>query len=231
MHPRRVLLLATVCHLFISLLPCALWPWQLPVREAWLAKAPVVVCLAMVLGLALWCEALATHGRDDHRATPGGASLRAAQLSGLTVLLLTWLGLIEFGARTRPVYWVATVCGVIVAAVGIGLRSSAILSLGEDFQSVNTLASAGRLKTTGLYAWVRHPSESGLLLFAVGVAFVLHSWLALVFVLLLLLPLVIVRLRAEEVVLRQVCGPAHEQYCRNTPLLVPRLFRIGRFGR
>jgi protein-S-isoprenylcysteine O-methyltransferase Ste14 len=227
MHGWRIMLLATVCQLLVSLLPCALWPWLLHSAHV-PTKAIVVVCLAIVLTLALWCETLATQGRDDIRLPERGIGLLGAQLSGLMVLLILWCGLTELGCGSGAISWLMMACGGLSAAVGIGLRTLAILSLGKDFRTAHRLDSAAHLKTTGLYAWTRHPSETGLLLFALGCALLLHSGIAAILVAGVLWPLVIVRLRQEESFLRQVCGPAHEQYCRRVPMLIPRL--VNRLG-
>jgi protein-S-isoprenylcysteine O-methyltransferase Ste14 len=225
MHNWRLMLLATGCQLAVSLLPCAAWPWLLPDERLRSAQIAIVVCLGFVVIGALWCEALATRGRDDVRSGDARQGLVGAQLTGLTVLLVIWCGLVELRLRHSLVAWPIVAGGICIALLGIALRSSAIAALGSDFQTIHRLAAPDRLQTTGLYAWIRHPSETGLLLFAIGCALLLHSGVAAMLVLTLLLPLVILRLKAEEVVLRQVCGAAHEEYCRRTPLLVPRLIR------
>lgn len=223
MHSWKVMLLATGCQLLVSLLPCAAWPWLSSAGVFESTKSVVLMCLAVVVVAALWCEALATGGRDDVRSQRG-QEFRGAQLSSLLVLLVIWCGLLELGFRSSPISWPAAICGLLTATAGISLRSLAIAALGDSFQTKHSLAAPDRLQTTGLYAWVRHPSESGLLLLALGCGMLLQSMVAVSLVVFVLLPLVIVRIRTEEAVLRQICGAAHERYCRRTPLLVPKPF-------
>lgn len=221
MESWRVMLLATAGQLAISLWPQAILLWRN--QNHWLATAGSIVALALLLVIWLWTETWATRQRMDDRGDGRDSGVAHAWVSCFLLLALVWIGQAELGFRgqSSPV---ALACGSLIFLGGVMLRGAAISQLGAAFRSRHALDDQEQLQTGGLYAWIRHPSESGLLLIAGGVALILQSWLASAVLIVGLLPAILIRLHAEEQILRRVCGPVHAQYCSHTPLLVPRLF-------
>jgi protein-S-isoprenylcysteine O-methyltransferase len=80
-----------------------------------------------------------------------------------------------------------------------------------------------RLRTTGVYRVVRHPSEAGTLAVAAGASALLSSPWALALAGLVLLPLVVVRVRREDVVLAREIGAPFRAYARRVGGLLPHL--------
>lgn len=108
-----------------------------------------------------------------------------ATLSGSTLLLVTVAGL---------VVGEGALVGAVPLVLGIGLRLAAIRTLGDRFTHALELLPGHRLEDEGLYRWMRHPSEVGLLLIGLGTGLLLGVvWL----VPLMLVPMG-VRIRAEE---------------------------------
>ena len=108
-----------------------------------------------------------------------------AALSGSALLLVTLVGLLHGQGSS----W-----GAVPLALGIGLRLVAILTLGERFTHAVELLPGHRIEDQGIYRWMSHPSEVGLLLIGAGTGALLGvAWLVPV----MLLPMVI-RIRAEE---------------------------------
>ncbi|TAM76789.1 DUF1295 domain-containing protein [bacterium] len=71
--------------------------------------------------------------------------------------------------------------GALLAAAGVALALSAALQLGRGLTPYPEPAAQGKLVQSGVYAWVRHPIYSGVLLAAFGAAWATHSsWRALV---------------------------------------------------
>lgn len=68
---------------------------------------------------------------------------------------------------------------VLVLLIGIIIRWTAIFTLGKAFSANVAIRKQQRLKQTGLYRFVRHPSYSGLLLILLAVG--LHSQLGRTF--------------------------------------------------
>ena len=84
--------------------------------------------------------------------------------------------------------------GALPFGVGVVLRLVAIRRLGARFTHGVELVPGHRLETQGVYRWMRHPSEVGLLLVGLGTGLLLGSvlWVPLMF-----LPMAL-RVHAEE---------------------------------
>lgn len=225
MESWRVMLLATAGQLAISLWPQAFLQWRHQENYLSLATWGPVALLALLLVVWLWVETLATRRRIDDRGNCRDSGVAQAWVSCLLLLAAIWLGQVECGFRPQRSL-VALVGGSLAFLTGIMLRGVAIWQLGAAFRSRHALNDNSQLQTGGLYGWIRHPSESGLLLIAAGIALILQSWMSATLLIGGLLPATLIRLHAEERMLRRVCGRIHVQYCGRTSLLFPRLFLI-----
>lgn len=126
--------------------------------------------------------------------------------------------------RTYSYFW----WGLLVAFFGILVRALAIRTCGNSFSHYietgdRTDADDTTLVTTGIYAWCRHPSYSGFLLYVVGMQMVLGNiWMA-VFCVAVLARFFIGRIRVEEwFLLRRY--PEYAEYKASVCALVPFLF-------
>jgi protein-S-isoprenylcysteine O-methyltransferase len=99
------------------------------------------------------------------------------------------------------------------------LRLRAIEDLGAGFSSA--IEPGRRLVAEGIYAWVRHPSEAGLLLLAGGLSGLGGSWVAAGLVVAVLLPVSILRILQEERSLSARFGARHARYRGSVGALVP----------
>jgi protein-S-isoprenylcysteine O-methyltransferase Ste14 len=77
-----------------------------------------------------------------------------------------------------------------------------------------------KLVTDGPYRYVRHPRYLGIIVFFVGISLVYRSWLALIFVTLLVVA-ILWRIRKEEQLLHRVFGIEWESYVRKSWRLLP----------
>jgi protein-S-isoprenylcysteine O-methyltransferase Ste14 len=82
---------------------------------------------------------------------------------------------------------------------GIILRVEAIRALGNQF--VSDIRVERLIVRDGIYAWLRHPSEIGLLLIAIGSSLLLGSIFTAVAAAILLLPTSLWRMDRENVAL------------------------------
>lgn len=182
-------------------------------------RPALLAALVLALGLQV-VELRAGGGHDDE---PASGSLDA-RLSGLTAVLLLTIQLVGMWERARSgasSSWLAQV-GVALALLGVALRGAALRALGPDFVSSPDGRAGAPLRRSGVYGWVRHPSELGLLAFALGQALLLEARLALGLLALGLLPLVVWRTRREDRALGATFGPAHEAYRAGVGGLLPR---------
>jgi protein-S-isoprenylcysteine O-methyltransferase Ste14 len=106
------------------------------------------------------------------------------------------------------------VAGVVLIAVGIGLRGWSIATLGRFFQYWIKVQPGHRVVTDGPYRYVRHPSYTGIALACddvwglVAVAVLGGAGLA-------------VRIRAEERQLTRALGAEYEHFAAGRKRLVP----------
>ena len=134
------------------------------------------------------------------------------------------------GGRTARVYdrrGIATIdgdavryLGLILLIVGGGLRVGPMFVLGRRFTYPLATQEPHPLMTTGFYRFIRHPSYLGGLLGMVGWVLVFRSGVGLVLGL-LLIPVFIGVIRAEEELLRAEFGEQYAAYQRRTWRLIP----------
>lgn len=183
-----------------------------------LARPEVLVFL--LLATAFFLADLPTVDPATPRADrPDGRTSVLALATGLLLLLIFWAGLGTASRPERPDHLARLVLGSALMVAGISLRFAAILVLGPRFRT--ELSGPGRLHRDGVYGRLRHPSEAGNLLVALGGAVALGSDLALGLTCLVLLPTIGLRVRREDAALRAQHGPEFVAYARQVGGLWP----------
>src|SRR5581483_8331936 len=110
--------------------------------------------------------------------------------------------------------------GVVLFGVGGALRIWPVFVLGRRFSGLVAIQPGHALVTHGIYGVIRHPSYLGLLINMLGWALAFRSGLGLVLASLMVPPL-LVRIRAEERLLRSEFGAAYDAYRSRTARLIP----------
>lgn len=114
--------------------------------------------------------------------------------------------------------------GVALIALGILLRLLAIYSLGQFFTVDVTIRPNHRIKTDGLYRYLRHPSYAASLLSFIGMGITFNNWLSLVLLVGSVLVVFINRIRVEETVLIEHFGAEYIAYKKTTSGLIPFIY-------
>jgi protein-S-isoprenylcysteine O-methyltransferase Ste14 len=117
--------------------------------------------------------------------------------------------------------WLPVAAGACVLAVGVALRTWAILTLGRLFKFVVVIQAGHQVVASGPYRVLRHPSYAGGLVAFLGVGIALDSWLSVVALVLIPLLAIGVRIRVEEAALARALGPDYTSYASRTRRLVP----------
>jgi protein-S-isoprenylcysteine O-methyltransferase Ste14 len=148
--------------------------------------------------------------------------------------VLTAFSLIALGSAVVPAYadriglwtidgdatrWV----GVTLYALGGSLRLWPVFVLGFRFSGLVAIQPGHTLETHGIYSTIRNPSYLGMLILMLGWALAFRGWSGVVIALLLLVPL-IVRMRAEERLLRTHFGAEYDAYVARTWRLFPGVY-------
>jgi protein-S-isoprenylcysteine O-methyltransferase Ste14 len=110
--------------------------------------------------------------------------------------------------------------GLVLFSLGFVFMIWAEASLGRNFNLYLKVQNGHKLVTDGPYRYVRHPRYLGIIVFFVGISLVYRSWLALIFVTLLVVA-ILWRIRKEEQLLHRVFGIEWESYVRKSWRLLP----------
>jgi len=113
--------------------------------------------------------------------------------------------------------------GLTLYVFGGVLRIAPVFALGRRFSGLVAIQQGHRLKTDGLYRFVRHPSYAGLLVSCVGFVLIFRCWIGL-FLVAGFLAVLLARIKSEEALLASTFGEEYEAYRRRTWRLVPWLY-------
>lgn len=120
--------------------------------------------------------------------------------------------------------WPMVIAGALLMWLGLVLRQWAVRALGRFFTVDVRVAADQPVVDSGPFAWVRHPSYTGLMLTLVGFALALGNWLASIVAIVLPLIGVVARIRVEERVLLDGLGEPYRRYAAGRKRLVPHVW-------
>ena len=113
--------------------------------------------------------------------------------------------------------------GIALYVVGGALRLWPVFVLGHRFSGLVAIQPEHKLVTEGIYSVIRHPSYLGLLVNSLGWGLAFRSGVG-VLLAVVLLPLLVARIRAEEALLRAHFGDEYEAYRGRTSRLIPGVY-------
>jgi protein-S-isoprenylcysteine O-methyltransferase Ste14 len=186
------------------------------------ARLGLVLVLVAVPFITCWSES----GRASRGLRPVQGQWRTLLLLETGFFISYWL-VPYFDRRGLLVFHESDVlryAGLLIFAAGVALRVWAFIYLGRLFSVFLTIQQGHQLVTDNIYARVRHPSYTGLLLRSLGWVLVFRSLFGLLMWLALLVFL-LRRMKLEEQVLVSEFGVEWEEYRRRTPWrLVPGIY-------
>ncbi len=170
-------------------------------------------------GVSLFSRGWLSTGVEEDRGNRWvlGAFSVVALLSAYVPALTDRLGVWTLDGDA--IRWV----GVAIFCLGVTLRLWPVFVLGRRFSGLVAIQRDHRLETGGVYRVIRNPSYLGLLISMLGWALAFRAGVGLVLVGLILPPLV-VRIGAEERLLRSHFGGEYEAYYRHTWRLLPGIY-------
>jgi len=113
--------------------------------------------------------------------------------------------------------------GVVLFAAGGALRIWPVFVLGNRFSGLVAIQPGHTLVTSGIYGVIRNLSYLGMLVNSLGWGVAFRSGVGVLLTALIIVPL-LVRIRAEERLLRAQFGDEYDAYCARTSRLVPGLY-------
>lgn len=184
-----------------------LWTW---LYSAWVVSEVLI--------------AVATRTRHDG----GEVRDRGTQLMLWVVFILSITAAIWIShAVPTPIFqkahWLRR-AALLVMALGLAIRWAAVLNLGRAFSANVAIRATQRVRTTGLYRWVRHPSYLGLVLIFLAIGIYTRNWISLAIVLVLPTLALLYRIHVEETALREAFGEEYAAYSGSTRRLIPGIY-------
>jgi protein-S-isoprenylcysteine O-methyltransferase Ste14 len=177
-----------------------------------------VACWALLeIGLRIREGVQGRGGRERDRGTRVLIAVTLAATIGLAAVARSSVPSLRVPGAGRA-------AGTVVIWLGLALRIWAVVTLGAAFRTTVEVDLGQSVVSTGPYAWVRHPSYTGLLLIVAGFGLASGNWLAFVVCAVVPLPAVLWRIHVEEAELDRVLGDAYRAYRRRTTRLVPRVW-------
>jgi protein-S-isoprenylcysteine O-methyltransferase Ste14 len=161
--------------------------------------------------------------------------LRSGQLKDRGSLLLlfpvifasswiaSWYGETHAHTMLGGAHWLKA-AGLALLIAGIAVRATAIVTLGRSFSTNVAIRTTQTLRTTGLYAWVRHPSYSGMLLIFLGIGLYERNWVSVAIITIFPIAALLYRIHVEEAALAEAFGAHYLDYKQRTRRLVPGIY-------
>ena len=123
-----------------------------------------------------------------------------------TVLFYSYIfiiifSIVEYFIKVKLINMQILIIGVLFYVLGASMRRSAINALGENWSVYIEIKENHQLVTTGVYEKIKHPYCFAVLLELIGICLVSNAYIALILVFLIQLPLLILRIRLEEMIL------------------------------
>ena len=183
------------------------------------ARVALAVMLAVMAGASLFA---------DGNLSPG---LREDRGNRWVIGALALIGLLDAylpANADRQGFW--TIDGDPVRGLGVGLFAAGgalriwpVFVLGRRFSGLVAIQPGHTLVTSGIYGVIRHPSYLGLLVNALKLGLAFRSGVGVVLRALMIPPLLLC-MRAEERLLRTEFGAEYSAYCARTSRLIPGLY-------
>jgi protein-S-isoprenylcysteine O-methyltransferase Ste14 len=131
---------------------------------------------------------------------------------------------LPFGWGSELVLYRIKLAAVILLIGALLLRWSAVISLGKAFSANVAIRETQRVRTHGLYRWMRHPSYTGLLFCFLAVALHTRNWISFLIVMILPSMALMYRIHVEEIALREHFGQEYIDYSLRTKRLIPGIY-------
>jgi protein-S-isoprenylcysteine O-methyltransferase Ste14 len=138
----------------------------------------------------------------------------------LHTLIYVGTGL-EYFLLRRAVVWPVVALGLVLFGVSLGLRLTAIRTLGRYWSLNLEIRGDHQLVREGIYRYMRHPAYAAIMLEVISIPLVGNAWWVLALSVGVYIPLLLARWWREEREMIGKFGEAYEQYRREVPAFLP----------
>jgi protein-S-isoprenylcysteine O-methyltransferase Ste14 len=113
---------------------------------------------------------------------------------------------------------------LVLLAVGLIVRITAIYTLGRSFTANVSIREAQTLQQNGLFRYMRHPSYTGMVLIFLALGLRMQNWLSLLIVFVPPVAALMYRIHVEEAALTGAFGEQYVAYSQRTKRLIPGIY-------
>lgn len=135
----------------------------------------------------------------------------------------TWYGYTHGHTMLGGGAWM-TLAALELLIAGLVIRWTAILTLGLSFSTNVAIHATQKLRTVGLFKWVRHPSYTGMIVSFSSIGVMERNWVSLGIMLVVPTLALLYRIHVEELALREAFGEEYVEYSARTKRLVPGIY-------
>ncbi len=177
-----------------------------------------------VLAINLLCWAALAIGIGLRKRPPRAREVRRGTnwAMGLWLqsagLALFWIFHRPFGGPMNPAL---AALAILLSAASVAVMIACGHALGKQFAYEARLVEDHRLVTTGPYRFVRHPIYLAFFTLSVSTGLAWGQWIVFVPFLVLFSIGTLIRVRAEERLLREAFGAEFDEWTRRVPALIP----------
>lgn len=132
----------------------------------------------------------------------------------LTYVGLILISILEFFIMFKSINLVVSIAGFFIFFSGVGLRRSAIASLGDNWSVYSEVREGQVIQTDKIYKRLKHPYYLAVMLELVGASLIANAFFSAVLVFVVQGPLLLVRIYLEEKMLKTYFPDVYEQYAK-----------------
>ena len=140
------------------------------------------------------------------------------------IIIFEILGIFEIGTfeyESMQQYQILRIVGLVLFVTFSWLQITSFKALGEYYSTEIAVYKSHKLITSGMYKTIRHPQYLFQIISDFGAGLALMSYLVLPTVILFLIPLFILRARAEDKLLSEEFGDDWNEYKKRSGFLLP----------
>jgi isoprenylcysteine carboxyl methyltransferase (ICMT) family protein YpbQ len=182
---------------------------------------PYLRYLPMALVVAIVFERMRELRTNRHTVPGERKETFSLKLFVLCGALVTLGCLLEYVWRGMHPNWTLILSGLAVVIASFAIRRSAIAALGEFWSMHVEVRERHQFVQNGPFRWMRHPVYLSLILELLSLVLICGAFYTLILIPLLFVPVLILRIRMEEVALVEKFGDAYRAYQRTKPALFP----------
>lgn len=196
------------------------------VTRAWLAIVLELAFFTLAFGWRSWVQWRRTGSTGFIRPRRGAPTAELAGSVGFVIalVLLVTAPIADLAGTARLAVLDATwaaVAGVVLGVAGIALTLVAQLGMGDSWRIGVDGTQRTELVTTGVFAWVRNPIFTAMLIATVGLALLIPNAVSVAALVVLAAALEVQVRLVEEPYLAGIHGAAYERYRSATGRFLP----------